>query len=286
VEEGVPLIAGRTARTKRSYIAAAVGVVAWTAVVAGIAVGVTSRHSSSSGSAQVDNVRPAVFYDEVHCFMSIGTAHQQTSDDCRPHLLEYVKEFAYQQDVAKSMSEAVLYFKDRQASANCTDLIVLDIDETCISNLEVITKDDFLYNNTDWNAYANSGNAPALLPTLELYAMLFNKGFSLALITGRPDTLQAATAENLRRAGFGVPCGSAQTCSGDQLCYQSLTLRGPSDMGVDASIYKPLKREMITKQGYNIVGLVGDQWSDLSGEFGPKDDQGYFKLPNPFYYIK
>lgn len=47
-------------------------------------------------------------------------------------------------------------------------------------------------------------------------------------------------------------------------------------------MYKSAKRAELVKAGYRIVGNIGDQWSDVLGEF-----VGWrtFKLPDPMYYI-
>ena len=39
-----------------------------------------------------------------------------------------------------------------------------------------------------------------------------------------------------------------------------------SDAGTSSQIYNEKKRKELIAQGYRIIGNVGDQWSDLSGE--------------------
>jgi len=43
-------------------------------------------------------------------------------------------------------------------------------------------------------------------------------------------------------------------------------------------------RENLLRQGYRIVGIIGDQWSDLLGDH--RGESRTFKLPNPMYYIE
>lgn len=49
----------------------------------------------------------------------------------------------------------------------------------------------------------------------------------------------------------------------------------------DAIVYKSEQRAIL-QSDFDIVGAVGDQWSDFTGMPRPVS---VFKLPNPFYYI-
>ena len=48
-------------------------------------------------------------------------------------------------------------------------------------------------------------------------------------------------------------------------------------------MFKPTKRLQLLADGYVVVGLIGDQWSDLNG---PNGTPAAFKTPNPFYFIQ
>lgn len=47
-------------------------------------------------------------------------------------------------------------------------------------------------------------------------------------------------------------------------------------------VYKSEMRRKIVEEGYRIWGNVGDQWSDLHGQFVGNRT---FKLPNPMYFV-
>jgi len=46
--------------------------------------------------------------------------------------------------------------------------------------------------------------------------------------------------------------------------------------------YKSDVRKQLEEEGYRIWGNVGDQWSDIKGDYlGNRT----FKLPNPMYFV-
>jgi acid phosphatase len=146
--------------------------------------------------------------------------------------------------------------------------LVLDIDETSLSNYSQMVDEDFGYILRDWNAWALSAQAPAIPGTLRLAQHAQQLGVAVFFITGRDFTQRAATEKNLRAAGYSGWAG--------------LTLRS-KDQANEATIpYKSAARAAIVKAGYRIILNVGDQWSDLKG--APEAEYSV-KLPNPFYYI-
>jgi len=146
--------------------------------------------------------------------------------------------------------------------------LVLDIDDTSLSTWPEIASQDFGFNSAQWAEWAREASAPAIPGTLRLYKQAQELGVAVFFITGRADTLRAATEQNLRNAGYDN--------------WKGLTLRSP-DQARDPTIsYKSAARAGIVKAGYRIILNVGDQFSDLKGT--PAADYSV-KLPNPFYYI-
>jgi acid phosphatase len=146
--------------------------------------------------------------------------------------------------------------------------LVLDIDETALSNYEEMEEADFGYNRKAFAAWEEEAKAPAIPGTLRLYQKARQLGVAVFFITGRPDTDMAATVRGLHAAGYNN--------------WTGLTLRRP-DQNKEATIaYKSAARAAIVQQGYHIVLSVGDQMSDLRGT--PQADVSV-KLPNPYYYI-
>jgi predicted secreted acid phosphatase len=147
--------------------------------------------------------------------------------------------------------------------------LVLDIDETSLSNWEVETHDDFGYIPTDakWCITFHCGTAIA--GTLRLFHEAERDKIAVFFITGRPESQRQDTAANLKAAGY------------DQ--WEGLYLR-PEDHPKSQSVadFKSGERANITAKGFTIVLNMGDQMSDLVGQ--PQAEHSV-KLPNPFYFI-
>jgi predicted secreted acid phosphatase len=140
--------------------------------------------------------------------------------------------------------------------------IVLDIDETSLSNYKGIVASNFSQAGTVPDAVAGTGTV--IQPTLDLFDYAKANGVAVFFITGRPSVIQSITETNLKAAGYDGWTG-LQFKPGDMTTLQ----------------YKSGARAAIEKQGYYIYESVGDQESDLDGGHA---EQG-FKYPNPFYFI-
>jgi acid phosphatase len=151
--------------------------------------------------------------------------------------------------------------------------LVLDIDETSLSNLEEMEHDDFGYISQDFNAWVVTAKAPAIPGTLRLFNQALSLGVKVFFITGRDESQRVATIDNLTSAGYHG--------------WQSLSMQ-PASSGAASSkpftvaVYKSAERGKIVAAGYRIVMNVGDQLSDLDGD--PHADFS-IRLPNPFYYL-
>jgi acid phosphatase len=143
--------------------------------------------------------------------------------------------------------------------------LVLDIDETALSNYSAISADNFTYGP---NSQAEAVNeiGVAIQPTLKLYRDAQARGIAVFFITGRPEAERQPTIENLQREGYSNWAG--------------LTLKQPGTTMTTVQ-YKSSARAAIEQQGYRIIANVGDQYSDLAGGHA---DVAY-KLANPFYFL-
>jgi predicted secreted acid phosphatase len=144
--------------------------------------------------------------------------------------------------------------------------LVLDIDETSLSNYGFLEPADF--SATALVAGALSGTLPAIAPSLDLYDFARDNRVKVFFITGRPPNIHDTTVSNLEAAGFdrGYDLRDSKPLTG-----------GPTTIA-----YKTGERKQITRRlGVTILANVGDQESDLAGGFA---EQAY-KLPNPFYFI-
>jgi acid phosphatase len=182
----------------------------------------------------------------------------------------YAKDLDHQADIAIAfLRRRAKSSKDAPAGRDGKKLaLVLDIDETTLSNWEEMEKADFAYDSKAFNAWAETAQAPAIAGTLRLYKEAQKLGVSVFFLTGRPEEQRAATERNLRSQGFTN--------------WQQLMLRAPEQKPLSAVAYKSAERVKIVEQGYMIVESVGDQWSDLKGK---PEAEFSVKYPNPFYLI-
>jgi acid phosphatase len=147
--------------------------------------------------------------------------------------------------------------------------MVLDIDETSLTNYCEEKREDFGYIGSMFNAWLVSPEASMPIPgTLRLFDHAREAGVAVFFITGRPGEQRAATARNLQAAGYKN--------------WSGLRLRVGDEKKMATVEYKSTERRKIVEDGYRIVMNVGDQWSDLNGE--PRGEVSV-KLPNPFYYL-
>jgi predicted secreted acid phosphatase len=146
--------------------------------------------------------------------------------------------------------------------------IVMDIDETTLTNWCEMRREDFGYVASLYRPWELSGEGVAIPGALRLFNEARQADVAVFFITGRPGDETAATAKNLEAAGFHGWAG--------------LRLRDGDENQMKTIPYKTQERKKITADGYRIIMSLGDQWSDLLGD--PQADVSV-KLPNPFYFI-
>jgi predicted secreted acid phosphatase len=190
---------------------------------------------------------------------------------------QYHNSGAYQRDLEKVASQASTWIKFRAPTAH-QPALVLDIDETALSNWEILTRDDFgrpIAGPADlasagpwgWAAWDQLGRDPAIPSTLQVFRVARAANVTVFFISGRPENQRAATERNLRAAGFGD--------------YAKLFLTANGAHFASAADFKTPVRIQIERLGYTIIANVGDQPSDLLGGHAEKK----FLLPDPFYRI-
>lgn len=145
--------------------------------------------------------------------------------------------------------------------------LVLDIDETSLSNYNNIVKRDFVGEKNQIHQDILNANAPVIKPMLSLYQDAQKHGIKVFFVTGRNESERLATQKNLMLAGYTN--------------WSGLYLRPKNYTDKSIIPFKSQARADITKKGYTIIATIGDQYSDIKGGYAKKG----FKLPNPFYYL-
>lgn len=176
----------------------------------------------------------------------------------------------YMKDFTKVTDSAMQYLKSRikQGASNGKKLaVVFDIDETTLSNYPNLVKLDFGGTIEDIRAQEDACIDEALKPALALYQYAKAHNVAIIFITGRLDTERDCTIRNLKKTGY--------------LEWDKLIFREGKFKKLPAAVYKTEMRKRLSAEGYQIILNIGDQDSDLRGDYAEKT----FKLPNPFYLI-
>ena len=183
----------------------------------------------------------------------------------RNKVKEYYTSGKFDKGLTKVINEAKEKFSKVEIKSN--SVVIFDVDETALNNFELAEKMGFGYvyqMNKIWNA---EGKTPAFPQVKELYDYLLSKGAKIIFLTGRNFPEYEATYKNLKFAGYTV--------------FDTLITQIGDEKKLGNGEFKTAKRIELTKKGYDIIGTVGDQWSDLEG-----DDHGIqVKIPNYLYLI-
>jgi predicted secreted acid phosphatase len=181
----------------------------------------------------------------------------------RKDVKEYYESGRFYTEVEDVVKEAEKEFDKIKIKNNSA--VVFDVDETALDNYALAKSMGFGYvykMNKEWNAEMKS---PALKPVKELYDYLLERGVHIIFLTGRNFTEYEATYQNLKNVGYTV--------------FDTLITQIGDETKMKSRDFKSSKRVFLTNEGYDIIGTVGDQWSDLRGE-----DHGIqVKIPNYLY---
>jgi len=226
----------------------------------------------ATGACAVQPTKP----DPSAAFITVTTQPANVGD-AKIAALAYHDDGEYDRDLVTVAGKAAEWVNDR-AGKVAKPALILDIDETSLSNWEVLKRDDFgrpvpgpcapgLDTPCGWAAWDLLGRDPAIAPTLRLFNLARSLNVTVFFITGRPENQRIATERNLVEAGYGgfakayfVPDGAHFTTAVD---------------------FKAPIRAQIEQMGYTIIANVGDQPSDLIGGHAEK----MFLLPDPFYRV-
>ena len=208
----------------------------------------------------------------------VTTASQPANvGDAKLAALAYHDSGAYEHDLALVATQAGHWLAERAPSV-AHPALVLDVDDTALSNWEVIVLDDFgrpvpgpcipeSQAPCGWAAWDQLGRDPAIAPTLQVFRDARALGVTVFFITGRPESQRVATERNLATAGYAG--------------YAALYLVPDGAQFASAADFKAPIRAEIEHAGYTIVANMGDQPSDLAGGHAERN----FLLPNPFYRV-
>lgn len=187
----------------------------------------------------------------------------------KQEILDYVDSGAYERELTVAAAPITRFISERATQRKTGErlILVLDIDETVLSNLRTMRENDFGYVSAVWKAWVAKGEAAVIEPMRQVFLAAREAKVDVVFITGRRESDRPGTEKNLKAAGLGD--FSALFCVPDN--FQGTT-----------EAFKTARRRQLVAEGGVIIANVGDQESDLTGGFAERT----FKLPAPFYLTK
>lgn len=210
----------------------------------------------------------------LHGFCYSASSHAEPANLSK--LTEEIKAYhdsgTYEKELTAVIKKAHQYILARSSQKTTQPsteklAIVLDIDETSLSNYPHMVSRHFVANKKQLHQEILAADAPPLKATLALYNDAIKRGIAVFFVTGRHQSERRPTELNLQQAGYKN--------------WTGLFLK-PTHYHLPSIVpFKSSARQAITKKGYTIIASIGDQLSDISGGFTEKG----FKLPNPYYFL-
>jgi len=197
---------------------------------------------------------------------SCGTKRPVNLTDARSEVKEFYESGKYDEELDEVIKNAREQFGALEFKEN--SVVIFDVDETVLNNYGLAEKMGFGYvyeMNKKWNAELK---APAIPQVKEFYNFLIEKGAKIFFLTGRNIPEYDVTYKNLKQEGYTT--------------FDTLITQREYEYELSAQEFKSSKRKELTEEGYEIIGTVGDQWSDLNGEYHGLQ----VKIPNYLYLIR
>ena len=190
----------------------------------------------------------------------------------KANVIQYVKSGQYTKRVTAVYHRAVENLKKRMTLHKTQHeqkklAVVLDIDETVLSNYDHMKHVSFGGSKETIQSYIAQGDDPVLQPALKYIRFAQRNNVEVFFVTGRSEMFREPTIKNLHKAGIAK--------------WNKLFMRPENYHARSIIPFKSEMRAKIENLGYKVVASIGDQWSDIRGGHVEK---GY-KLPNPFYTI-
>ena len=176
----------------------------------------------------------------------------------------------YAHDLDAQADHAIAFLRRRAGNRKPHEklALILDIDDTSLSTYQEMLDEDFAFNQTVFDRWLDTAQAPAIPGTLRLYKEAQRLGVNIFFITGRDETQRAATERNLHAQGFDN--------------WKLLVMRPAGHGSQTIGAFKAIARGQVAAAGYTLALSVGDQWSDLKGK---PEAEFSVKYPDPYYFI-
>jgi predicted secreted acid phosphatase len=219
--------------------------------------------------------KPSVLFHSIFILTAMflyqkSFSEPQNLSTLKNELIRYHDSGEYMSDVSAVMSRAEHYLTQahKRHALSKKPALVLDIDETCLSNYNNLIARDFINDYQRIHRDTMKGDATPIQACLKLYKTAQAQNIDIFFISGRYENERGVTIKNLNQAGFKN--------------WKGLYLQPNANFGKRGTIenFKMATRKKLTQQGYTILASIGDQPVDLNGGYTLKT----FKVPNPYYF--
>jgi acid phosphatase len=182
---------------------------------------------------------------------------------------ESVKEYYESGKFDEELDTVIREAKDKFSEVEFTEnsVVIFDVDETAINNYEISKKMGYGYVHEMVYEWTQNAKVPAFPQVKELYNYLLSKGSKIIFLTARGYDEYDATYKNLITQGY--------------VQFDTLITKNKDEHEMKSTDFKIAKRVELVQKGYEIIGTVGDQWSDLEGPYHGIQ----VKIPNYLYQI-
>lgn len=184
---------------------------------------------------------------------------------CKDLAIRYIKGGQYARDLNFTIRVAENYFDSATPLDDGQDVVLMDIDDIFLSNPPSTSL--YRLGQFGCNDFLKEAKHLKDMLMLRLYIKLRACGWSMILLSRKPDKQWNATVEHLISIGYGG--------------WFSLIMRSDDEMQMDSREYFFRRRAELQKQGFRIIGLISTQMDAITG---PYLGRHIFKLPNPIYY--
>jgi predicted secreted acid phosphatase len=211
-----------------------------------------------------------VLFAGLVCIGGLEAEPSLNLSEAKERVREYHDSGAYHDDVEQVAAWAIAWIEARadRRTADERLVVVMDVDETVLSNYPNMDEQDFGYVPAEWVKWVERSAAPAIEPMKRVFETARQHDIAVIFLTGRTEPEEAeGTIKNLRQVGLGD--------------YERIIFKGPTDTAPTAAERKRLRRRQLEEEGWTIIASLGDQGSDLAGGHAER----IFKLPNPFYKV-
>ncbi len=176
----------------------------------------------------------------------------------------YIVSGQYELDIKAVVENAMDLIRKELSLSNFKSAVVIDIDETILSNYPYILKYGSLSDLRHFSNWQKLSLCEPIKPVVEFYQWLVSNSVNVFFVTARPTDLQTATLFNLEKYGINK--------------WEQVFFRDNLSWPIP-KLFKKATRQGIISSGFDIIVNIGDQPTDLEGGFA----QNHLKIPNPFY---